>query len=36
MEIPPWVHLKPVTQIVVNADVEAIEKEKVLRDFDLN
>ena len=36
MQMPPWVHLKPVTQIVVNADVEATEKEKVPRDFDLS
>ena len=34
LKIPPWIHLKPVTKIVVNADVEATEK--VLRDFDLN
>ena len=36
IQMPPWVHLKPVTQIVVNVDAEATEKEKVLRDFDLN
>lgn len=36
MQMPPWVYLKPVTQFIVNADVEAAEKEKALRDFDLN
>lgn len=36
MQIPPWVYLKPVTQIVLDTDVEENEKEKVLRYFDLN
>ena len=26
MQMPPWVHLKPVTQTIVNADVEVTEK----------
>lgn len=33
LKMPPWIHLKPVTQIVVNADFEGTEKENVLRDF---
>ena len=32
----PWVPLKLVTQILVNADAERTGKEKVLRDFHLN
>ena len=31
-----WVPLKPVTQIVVNADVERTGKDRVLRAFHLN
>ena len=36
MHMTRWIHLKPIAQIVINADFEAIEKEKVLKDFDLN
>ena len=36
MQMPLWIHLKPIAQIVVNADFEATEKQKELRDFDLN
>ena len=32
--MPLRVHLKPVTEIVIDAEFEATEKEKVLRDFD--
>ena len=33
LKMPPWIHLKPVTEFVVNVDFEAAEKEKLLRDF---
>ena len=36
MQMPLWIHLKPIAQIVVNAHFKATEKEKVLRYFDLN
>ena len=36
MEMPLWIHLKPIAQIAVNADFEATEKEKVQRDFNLS
>ena len=36
MQMPLWIHLKPIAQIVVNADFEATEKQKVLIDFHLN